>query len=148
MDNKLIREFLLSCQEAKRICELLPPLPKHMKPRHIRVIDAVHHLHGKNGAVRFSDVAAEMGGTLPSITKLVNELCIMKFLVKTRSREDKRVYLLELTETGEACYDRYVTRFQGWLCREMDEISEEDVEAAVRTILEVKRILVSNRNPI
>lgn len=148
MDKDLIREFLLSCQEAKKICELLPPLPKKMKPRHIRVLDAVHTLHEKNGIVRVSDVASEMGGTLPSITKLVNELCEMKVLEKTRSAEDKRVYHLELTKLGEKYYDKYVTRFHDWLSDELDEISEDDLVAAMRAIMEVKRILVSNRHPL
>ena len=148
MDKDLIREFLLSCQEAKKICELLPPLPKKMKPRHVRVLDAVHTLQEKNGIVRVSDVASEMGGTLPSITKLVNELCAMKILTKTRSAEDKRVYHLELTKLGDTYYDKYVTRFRDWLSDELDEISEDDLVAAIRTIMEVKRILVSNRHPI
>lgn len=44
MEISDVKKFLSACQEAKRITELMPPLPKGMSPRHIYVIDAVFQL--------------------------------------------------------------------------------------------------------
>lgn len=145
MDIELTRKFLDSCHEARRIVELLPVLPPRIKPRHVRIIRVVHDLYGKNKIVRVSDVAAAMKGTMPSITKLVNELCEMKVLIKKQSRNDRRVYTLKLTAKGQRYYNLYVDRFHNWLTEEMQSIPDEDVEAAVRTIEKVKKILEQGR---
>lgn len=145
MDIELTREFLDSCHEARRICELLPTLPPRLKPRHIRIIQVVHdRCEGKEG-VRISDVAAAMKGTMPSITKLVNELCEMKVLIKKQSNNDRRVYTLKLTAKGRRCYTLYVDHFHNWLTEEMQSIPDEDVKATVRTIAKVKAILQQGR---
>lgn len=145
MDIGLTRKFLDSCHEARRIVELLPNLPPRIKPRHVRIIQVVHDLYGKNKIVRVSDVAEAMKGTMPSITKLVNELCEMKVLIKKQSRNDRRVYTLKLTAKGQRYYNLYVDRFHNWLTEEMQSIPDEDVEAAVRTIEKVKKILEQGR---
>ena len=92
-----------------------------------------------------SDVAAAMNGTMPSITKLVNELCEMGAVKKRQSRNDKRVYTLKLTDLGNHYYDVYVKQFQGWLCDQMEDIPEENVKAMVDTIHRVKDILMKAR---
>ena len=125
MNSELTRQFLDACHEARRICEILPDLPPKVKPRHIRIINCISTIHEKQGSVRVSDVAAAMNGTMPSITKLVNELCEMGAVKKRQSRNDKRVYTLKLTDLGNHYYDVYVKQFQGWLCDQMEDIPEE-----------------------
>lgn len=145
MNNELTRQFLDACHEARRICEILPDLPPKVKPRHIRIINCISTIHEKQGSVRVSDVAAAMNGTMPSITKLVNELCEMGVVKKRQSRNDKRVYTLKLTDLGNHYYDVYVNQFQGWLCDQMEDIPEENVKAMVDTIHRVKDILMKAR---
>ena len=145
MDIDLARSFLDSCHDARRICELLPNLPPHIKPRHIRIIKAVHDLREEKKTVRVSDVSTAMQGTMPSITKLVNELCDLGVMNKRQSKNDKRVFTLKLTAKGEKYYDIYVRRFHAWLADQMQSIPDEDVEAAVRTIEKVKAIVEKGR---
>ena len=145
MDIELTRQFLDSCHEARRICELLPNLPPHIKPRHIRIIKAVHDLREEKKAVRVSDVSTAMQGTMPSITKLVNELCDLGVMNKRQSKNDKRVFTLKLTAKGERYYDIYVRHFHTWLTEQMQSIPDEDVEATVRTIEKVKAIVEKGR---
>ncbi|MGN0954504.1 MarR family winged helix-turn-helix transcriptional regulator [Dialister sp.] len=145
MNAELTRQFLDACHEARRICELLPNLPPHVKPRHIRIINCIYTLREQNRTVRVSDVAEAMNGTMPSITKLVNELCEMGAVKKRQSRNDKRVYTLKLTDLGNHYYELYVRKFQGWLCEQMEDMPEEQVQATVDTIHRVRGILQEAR---
>ena len=134
MNSELTRQFLDACHEARRICEILPNLPERLKPRHIRIIRCIHIIYEEKGIVRVSDVASAMNGTMPSITKLVNELCAMKVVRKRQGRSDRRVFTLTLTDLGKHYYDVYVTGFQGWLCQEMQDIPEDDIKAMVAMV--------------
>ena len=145
MNNDLTRQFLDACHEARRICEILPNLPERLKPRHIRIIRCIHIIYEEKGIVRVSDVASAMNGTMPSTTKLVNELCDMGVVKKRQSRNDRRVYILKLTDLGNHYYDVYVNHFQGWLCEQMEDIPEEHVKNMVDTIHQVKEILLKAR---
>ena len=55
------------------------------------------------------------------------------------------MYTLKLTAKGQRYYNLYVDRFHNWLTEEMQSIPDEDVEAAVRTIEKVKKILEQGR---
>lgn len=44
-----VRSLLDVCWKAKTITELMPALPKGMKPRYVHVIDAVWHINEPNG---------------------------------------------------------------------------------------------------
>ena len=57
MEISYVKDFLSACQDAKRITELMPPLPKGMSPRHIYVIDAVFQLSQCQEKVMVSDVS-------------------------------------------------------------------------------------------
>ena len=102
-----VSTLLGACYEAKRIVELMPKLPKGMKPSHIHIIDIIRHLQQTNGSVRISDIGAALHVTNPSITRLVNELVKLNTLQKVQSNEDKRVFIVNLTELGETYYKKY-----------------------------------------
>lgn len=67
-----VRSLLDVCWKAKAITELMPALPKGLKPRYVHVIDAVWHINETNGqeigTARVSDVSAFLGVTTPSVT--------------------------------------------------------------------------------
>lgn len=44
-----VRSLIDACWKAKTITELIPALPKGMKPRYVHVIDAVWHINEPNG---------------------------------------------------------------------------------------------------
>ena len=100
MNSELTRQFLDACHEARRICEILPNLPERLKPRHIRIIWCIHIIYEEKGIVRVSDVASAMNGTMPSITKLVNELCDMGVVKKRQSRKKRKRRRRESAQHG------------------------------------------------
>ena len=98
-----LEKLLDSCFTAKRIIETLPELPKGMKPRHVHVLHAIYELQDLTEGCRVSDVSKKLNITMPSITKLVQELDEKKLLKKFIRPGDKRVTLLKLTEEGKLC---------------------------------------------
>ena len=74
MTQEKLKQFLDACYDAKRLVEHLPDLPDGMKPRQVHVLDAVNEIQKKQGFCRVSDISSYMNTTLPSITKLVQEL--------------------------------------------------------------------------
>lgn len=55
---------------------------------------------GKSAGRSISDIAAELGITLPSVTMAVNKLEKKGFVVKQKSAEDKRVVIVRLSAEG------------------------------------------------
>ena len=108
MEISYVKDFLSACQDAKRITELMPPLPKGMSPRHIYVIDAVFQLSQCQEKVMVSDVSKLLGVTRPSITKVIQELEKLKVLTKIPDQEDKRIVHIALTSLGKEYYGVYV----------------------------------------
>lgn len=97
-----VRSLLDVCWKAKAITELMPALPKGLKPRYVHVIDAVWHINETNGqeigTARVSDVSAFLGVTTPSVTKLVGEMVELGLVVKHMDAADRRAVTLTLTE--------------------------------------------------
>ena len=95
MTQEKLKQFLDACFDAKRLIEKLP------KPRQVHVLDAVNEIQKKQGFCRVSNISSYMNTTLPSITKLVQELEERNLLVKQADEKDKRVINLTLTEEGK-----------------------------------------------
>lgn len=108
MEQKDLERLLDCCFAAKRITEVLPDLPRGMKPRHIHVLHVVYELQNSAEGCRVSDVSRRLGTTMPSITRLVQELDDKKLLVKHCEAADRRITLLALTDAGIACVKEYI----------------------------------------
>ena len=141
MEISYVKDFLSACQDAKRITELMPPLPKGMSPRHIYVIDAVFQLSQCQEKVMVSDVSKLLGVTRPSITKVIQELEKLKVLTKIPDQEDKRIVHIALTSLGKEYYDFYVGEYHSWLAENFRDISPEDFSVTVSTIHRVLEIM-------
>jgi DNA-binding MarR family transcriptional regulator len=141
MKAENVSELLGACYEAKRIVELMPKLPKGMKPSHIHVVDIICQLQQANGLVRVSDIGTALHITKPSITRLVNELVELKAVKKIQSKEDKRVFTVSLTALGQKYHERYLEEYHHELAEQLSGISEKDMRTAASVIHEAYRIL-------
>lgn len=121
--------------------ETLPELPKGMKPRHIHVLDQIYMTGNEHRKCRVSDVSENLNITMPSITKLVQELETMHLLEKYPDDEDKRVTLLKLTDNGLICVQKYVYDFQSRWAEQLDFISNEDVQKAIWIIEQLEQTM-------
>ena len=133
-----VRSLLDVCWKAKTITELMPALPKGMKPRYVHVIDAVWHINEPNGqdtgTARVGDVSAFLGVTTPSITKLVGEMADLGLVVKHADAADRRAVTLTLTERGLEEYHAHLSQLLGGL-------TSDQCETTVRTLTEALRLM-------
>lgn len=141
MDISVIKNFLTACHEAKRITELMPPLPEGMTARHIYVIDAVWQCKQEKNLVKVSDVSDYLRVTRPSITKLIQELETLQVIEKFPDANDKRVVLLQLTDLGLQYYKFYVEQYQSWLYEKLKDIRPEDFQVTIGTIDRVYSVM-------
>lgn len=134
MTEQKLKELLDICFIAKRITETMPDLPNGIKPRHIHVIDAIHELGQGGKEVRVSDISKRLGITMPSVTKLINELAAMNAVLKYETDGDKRSTLLQLTGKGLQYEKKYVMDYHAMWAANMAEISNEEVLTAIHVI--------------
>lgn len=125
MNTENLKLLLDSCFLAKRIVETLPELPHGMKPRHIHVLDAIGTIQDTQVSCRVSDVSTALNITMPSITKLIQELTALKLVEKYSDECDKRAALLRLTEQGQLCVKHHVTDFHRKWAEALNEIPDE-----------------------
>ena len=82
-----------------------------------------------------------MGGTLPSITRMVNELEKHDVLSKRPCNTDKRAHSLSLTPYGEELYGHYVKDFHAHIAQLFEEIDDEDMITTINVISRAKELL-------
>lgn len=144
-----VRDLIDACWAAKRITEMLPELPKNMKPRHVHVIDAIWHLNHQSQSqtpvARVSGISAFLGVTAPSITKLVNELVGKGLVVKHASETDGRAVTLSLTEPAEEIRELYVHQFHEHLRGVLSSIEPQDAATTVSTLQTMHRLMDADR---
>ena len=140
-----VRSLLDVCWKAKTITELMPALPKGMKPRYVHVIDAVWHINETNGqeigTARVGDVSAFLGVTTPSITKLVGELAELGLVVKHADSTDRRAVTFTLTERGLDIRRIYVEEYHAHLSQLLGGLTSDQCETTVRTLTEALRLM-------
>ena len=129
-----VSQLLGACYEAKRIVELMPKLPKGMKPSHIHIVDIICQLQQTHGSVRISDIGTALHVTNPSITRLVNELVGLNAVQKIQSSEDKRVFTVSLTTLGQTYYKKYLEEYHREIAARLIKIPEKDIEVTARVI--------------
>lgn len=134
MDAEHLKKLLDACFTAKHVIETMPELPKGMKPRHIHVLDQISMAWEAHRECRVSHVSEGLNTTMPSITRLVQELEAMEMLEKYPDGEDKRVALLKLTPKGEACVKKYVYDFHREWAEKLSSVSNARVQEAIRLI--------------
>ena len=138
MNADHLRNLIDECFAAKKITESMIALPRGMKGRHIHIIEVVHRLRLRQEEVRVSDVSRELKVTMPSVTKLINELEKMDLIRKYSLKEDKRVTLLQLTHLGEEHYKKYVEEYHTKWAAGMPDVTEEEIRTVSRVIYKMK----------
>ena len=90
-------------------------------------------------------MSARLNVTLPSVTKLVQELENRNLLEKRADSQDGRVILLRLTPDGYACFCRYVQDMHANWSAALSDISDEQAAEAVHIL---NRLLETMPDPV
>ena len=146
MTIAMIKSLLDACYQAKRIRDLLPPLPKGVAPAYIQYLDAIGQLERQGVRVRVSDIGDTLDIPRPGVTRTVKEA--KGYLRKTASEEDGRVTYITATEAGKLLSQRYSEHYFSLLAPQLADISDEDAACTIRTIEKMHRVMSERRGRI
>lgn len=133
MTNEKIKRMLDACYQAKRIREMLPPLPEGIMSSHIRYMDMIQELQKQKVHVRVSDLSDVLNIPRPGVTRTIKE-GEERIGTKTASPDDGRVTYLSLTEHGTEISEKYNENYFNELTPYLDDISDADADCMVQTI--------------
>ena len=134
MTNEKIKRMLDACYQAKRIREMLPPLPEGIVSSHIRYMDMIQELQKQNDHVRVSDLSDVLNIPRPGVTRTIKEMEKKGLVQKTASPNDGRVTYLSLTDHGKEISEKYNENYFNELTPYLDDISDADADCMVQTI--------------
>ena len=145
MTNEKIKRMLDACYQAKRIRDMLPPLPKGVTSSHIQYLDMIETLQAQGIQVKISDISDKLGLPRPGITRTVKEMEQKGYLKKITSSEDARVTYLTLTDSGKQLSQKYNQQCFEILSSYMADIPESDIQCTIRTIEHFYDIMCERR---
>ncbi len=145
MTNEKIKRMFDACYQAKRIREMLPPLPKGVMPSYIQYLDAIQILQKKKKDIRVSDISDTMNLPRPGVTRTVKEMEAKGYLRKIASPDDGRVTYITITEEGKNLSRKYDQDYFSDLAADLGEISEEEADCMIRTIEKFYNIMRERR---
>ena len=120
--------MLDACYQAKRIRELLPPLPQGVMPSYIQYMDTIQKLEKQGVQVKISDISDAMNLPRPGVTRTVKEMEAKGYLHKFASKEDGRVTYISITEEGKKLSRKYDQDYFSELACSLGDISEKDAD--------------------
>ena len=134
MTNEKIKRMLDACYQAKRIREMLPPLPEGIVSSHIRYMDMIQKLQKQKDHVKVSDLSDVLNIPRPGVTRTIKEMEKKGLVQKTASSDDGRVTYLSLTDHGKEISEKYNENYFNELTPYLDDISDADADCMVQTI--------------
>ena len=145
MTNEKIKRMLDACYQAKRIREMLPPLPEGVMPSYIKYLEVIQILEKNNSHIRVSDISEVLNLPRPGVTRTVKEMEKKGYLKKIASPDDGRVTYISITEEGKKLSCKYDKQYFSELVPWLEDISEEDADCMIRTIEKFYRIMCERR---
>ena len=145
MTNEKIKRMFDAFYQAKRIRDMLPPLPQGVMPSYIQYLDAIHSLQKEKKDIRISDLSDAMNLPRPGVTRTVKEMETKGYLQKLTSPDDGRVTYISITEKGEMLSRKYDQDYFSSLAPYLSEISEEEADSMIRTIGKFYQIMCDRR---
>lgn len=134
MTTEKIKHMLDACYQAKRIREMLPPLPEGIMSSHIRYMDMIQELQKQNDHVKVSDLSDVLNIPRPGVTRTIKEMEKKGLVQKVSSPNDGRVTYLSLTEHGKEISEKYNENYFNELIPYLDGVSDADADCMIQTI--------------
>lgn len=134
MEIATIKAVFDACYQAKRVRDMLPPLPKGVTPSYIHFLDTIETLEQQGQRVKVSDISDTLHLPRPGVTRTVKEMEAKGYLRKQASQTDGRITYISLTEAGRALSQIYNAGVFGQLAPLLQDIPEEDARCTIRTI--------------
>lgn len=136
-----IKDLLDACYQGKRVRELLPPLPRGVRPSYVQYLDVIETLESHGVRVKVSDISDTLHLPRPGVTRTVKEMEDKGYLRKIASEEDGRVTYLAITDSGKRLSQIHNAQFFAQLAPLLADISDEDAACTVRTIQKLYNVM-------
>lgn len=136
-----IKDLLDACYQGKRVRELLPPLPRGVRPSYVQYLDVIETLESHGVRVKVSDISDTLHLPRPGVTRTVKEMEDKGYLRKIASEEDGRVTYLAVTDSGKRLSQIHNAQFFAQLAPLLADISDEDAACTVRTIQKLYNVM-------
>lgn len=145
MNSQKTKEMLDSCYIAKRILDLLPELPEGVLPSYIRYLETIIDLKERNGRVKVSEISEALNLPRPGVTRTVRSMVEKGYLIKRSSKEDGRVTYIEVSEKGQALFEKFNKEYFEDLSQNLSHISIEDADCTIETIEKFYQVMCERR---
>lgn len=133
---KLFNEIMDIQEEAIITSEF-----KDITNNDMHVIEAI----GKEDPKNMSTLAAALSVTMGSLTIAINSLVRKGYVRRQRSRKDRRVVNVELSDAGIAAYDHH-RRFHREMVEAMTaDLSDQEIEAIIASLKKIDEWLWKKR---
>ena len=146
MTTEKIKRMLDACYQAKRIRELLPPLPSGVAPSYIHYLDTIQTLECQEIHVKVSDISDALNLPRPGVTRTVKEMEKKGYLKKTSSPDDGRITYISVTEAGRELSTKYDAQYFSNLAIDLADISEEEADCMIATIEKFYQVMCERRD--
>lgn len=130
---------------AKRILDLLPELPEGVLPSYIRYLEAIIDLKERYGKVKISEISEALNLPRPGVTRTVGSMVEKGYLNKVSSKEDGRVTYIEVSEKGQALFEKFNKEYFENLSQNLSHISIEEADCMIETIEKFYQVMCERR---
>ena len=145
MDIELTKRMMDAFYQAKRIRDMLPPLPEGVTSSYIQYLDVIHSLERQGIQVKVSDISDALALPRPGVTRTIKDMEAKGYVKKLASPEDGRITYLSITDAGEQLDRKYSEQYFNSLSSYMEGITEEDARCTIRTIEQFYKIMCERR---
>ena len=146
MTPEALKKMMDACYQAKRIRDMLPPLPKGVTSSYIQYLDVIQSLERNGIHVKISDISDALNLPRPGVTRTVKEMEAGGYLQKKASQNDGRVTYISITEAGRTLSQTYDTEYFSALAPSLDTITEEDARQMIQTMETFYQIMCKRRD--
>lgn len=145
MEIQTIKAMFDACYQAKRIRDMLPPLPKGVTPSYIHYLDTIESLERRGTRVKVSDISDALHLPRPGVTRTVKEMEEKGYLHKGASATDGRITYISITDAGKKLSQIYNEWYFNQLAPLLQDISEEEAHCTIQTIQRFYNIMSERR---
>jgi DNA-binding MarR family transcriptional regulator len=144
MTQKSLREF------TRQMSQLVPTIMRGVLKRHTDEVTSgeitisqylVMEMLKRKGAMKMTEIALEMGITLPAATGLVDRLHGAKMLDRAYDKEDRRVVLIHLTPKGQKLFLRVSREREKMINHIFGKITEEERQTYLKILRKIRDVI-------
>ncbi|WP_163508795.1 MarR family winged helix-turn-helix transcriptional regulator [Fodinicola acaciae] len=100
----------------------------------------------KNGPLRLGDLAARLGTSAPTMSRIVDWLLQQGLVDRWPDPDDQRAGLIGMADRGTAWLDEIRTRNTGYLAEKLAILSERELAALAAAVPVLERIAAESEN--